>query len=654
MVSINSQGLISSLKSYIVEIIYEKVILRRWINRYRVLFIYLALVLFAAVVSYPWLNRLLWHWDEGNILYTSFAWTKGLIPNIDFINGYPGLLAYLLKIIFMFIGSELYLIRIFSFLFSLVTASSLFYISCKLLNIPFAALAFLSSFYVNYLASPLPNPGNAMSASISLGVVLLFLFVKRKENAVLTGMEIGVKYYLIIFAAAFFIGLSISFKQAGLFGVLGLLMFMVLSLKKTKNLNIVKYIFFSMLVIMPFLIFLTVRVPNNLQNNPYNVFIIIPWVFAIIIGFQTLYSGSSKNISLSIEFMTIVSIFLLLGSAVWLLLYPVQLHDIMNVVRQVYITVPSLIDKLNYNASIDRFLATIIILVIIILLLITGKQLNKKYKMLVWMSMTILVVVYTAFFKISLLRISPLLYESYLTPALLSIVGGFVIIRHREMFSYSEIIIIIIGFIFIASGFPYPKNTRYASFGVLACYLPGLVFLKRKYAFFKGTREVVAVFCFLLISTMIGMIAVSYFPDKYGREYYRFHNTNITISIDQIALLRTADWLKRNTDTEETIGGYSNFALVFYLIEKTSYDGFPNFIGNESDYKSIVSKLAQGNGPDYFLISPTLYPYKEKKKMHFMGTEGIIAVIDKHYRKIKVINDVEGNGVIYIYKKNII
>ncbi len=629
--------------------------MQSWINRYKALLIYSALVLFAAAVSYPWLNRLMWNWDEGNLLYTSFAWSRGLIPNIDFINGYPGLLAYLLKILYMLIGSELYLIRIFSFFFSLITASCLFYLCFKLLNIQLAALVFLSCFYVNYLASPLPNPGNAMSASISLGVVLIFLLVKKKEKVAAANEVIGPVYYILFPVAAFLAGLSISFKQAGLFGILGLLMFLVLSLKKTKKTYLLKYASFFLFVVLPFLVFIIVRVPGNIRNNPFNFLILIPWAIAIIIGFQILARDSYKNnLNLSLAISALMSLFIVLGSIIWILLYPGSVGDITNVVRQVYITVPALIDKLNYNASIDRFFATLTLLVIMILLFIPKKRLNRLQKILLWMPLLILIVVYAAVFKISLLRISPLLYESYLTPALLSVAGGFLIIKHRELFSYGEVVIILIGFIFIASGFPYPKNTRYASFGVLACYLPGLIFLHRKYAFFKGNRTAVAVFGVLLIAAMIGMTAVSYFPDKYGREYYNFHRSNITISIDQIALLRTADWLKRNTDTEDTIGGYPNFALVLYLIEKTSYDKFPNFIGNESDYESIVSKLAQGNGSDYFLISPTLYPYKEKKKMHFIGTEGIIAVIEKHYRKIKVINDVEGNGVIYIYKKNTI
>ena len=586
-------------------------------------------------------------------MYTSFAWTRGLLPNIDFINGYPGLLAYLLKSLYVYIGSELYFIRIFSIIFSLVTASCLFYITFKSLNTYIAALVFLSSFFVNYLSSPLPNPGNAMSACISLAMVLVLIFINRMDESAAGGVGVGPAYYLMLLAAAFFTGLAISFKQAGLFGILGLLMFLVISLRKTKSTNILQWIAFFLFVVIPFSIFIVTRVPDNIRDQPYNFVVLIPWAMAIIIGFKIFAADLYKNnLQLSLKITICISLFLFSGSVIWLFLYPVSLGSFLNIVKQIYIIVPAFIDKLNYNASIDRFFATLILLVIIIILLfLSKKQISRFRKLLLAVSAVILVSMYVFLFKITLLRISPVLYESYLIPSFLSVIGSYLIIKRRDLFSYGEIVIILAGFIFIASGFPYPKNTRYASFGVLACYLPGLIFLHREYRIFKRTRAAVAVFCVLLFVSVAGMIAISYFPVKYGSDYFSFHNSRITISKDQIALLKAADWLKENTSVNDTIGGYPNFALVFYLIEKTSYDRFPNFIGNENDYNSIAAGLNKGNGPDYYLLSPVLYPYTGKLQRQFIDPHGIEAALARHYRVIKVIQDVKGNDAIYIHRR---
>ena len=163
--------------------------------------------LFAGfLIAYAWIRRD-WVWivgDDQNLMMPAIDIGRGFVPNIDFVNGYPGLTFYVQRAIMLLVGdqpiSEHVYTALQSALFALVTA--------WVLRRYFpAALTWLLIFFVwtvTHRLNPTPNPGFVMESLAILSLYWMDRFASRQRlrDAMVAG---GLA------------GLAFLFKQPGIF-----------------------------------------------------------------------------------------------------------------------------------------------------------------------------------------------------------------------------------------------------------------------------------------------------------------------------------------------------------------------------------------------------------------------------------------------------
>jgi hypothetical protein len=163
-------------------------------------------VFVGFLLAYAWIRRD-WVWivgDDQNLMMPAINLGRGLTPNIDFDNGYPGITFYLQRAIMLVVGdqplSEHVYTAIQAALFALVAAWVL------RRHIP-AALTWILVFFVwtvSFRLNPTPNPGNMTQAL----TIVSFYWMDR------FGSRLLLRDALIAGSLA---GLAFLFKQPGIF-----------------------------------------------------------------------------------------------------------------------------------------------------------------------------------------------------------------------------------------------------------------------------------------------------------------------------------------------------------------------------------------------------------------------------------------------------
>ncbi len=171
--------------------------------------------LFAGfLVAYAWIRRD-WVWivgDDQNLMMPAIDIGRGFVPNIDFVNGYPGVTFYVQRAIMVLVGDQPISEHVYTALqaafFALVTA-------WVLRRYYPAALTWLLIFFVwtvTHRLNPTPNPGFVMESLAILSLYWMDRFAshQRLRDATVAG---GLA------------GLAFLFKQPGIFLPVVFLMF---------------------------------------------------------------------------------------------------------------------------------------------------------------------------------------------------------------------------------------------------------------------------------------------------------------------------------------------------------------------------------------------------------------------------------------------
>jgi hypothetical protein len=163
--------------------------------------------LFAGFLTvYAWIRRE-WMWivgDDQNLLMPAINIGRGLVPNIDFVNGYPGVTFYVQRAIMLVVGE----LPISEHVYTALQAAFFALVAAWVLRRQFpAALTWLLIFFVwtvSHRLNPTPNPGFVMQALAILSLYWMARFGsdQRLRDALIAGCLAG---------------LAFLFKQPGIF-----------------------------------------------------------------------------------------------------------------------------------------------------------------------------------------------------------------------------------------------------------------------------------------------------------------------------------------------------------------------------------------------------------------------------------------------------
>ena len=158
------------------------------------------------LVTYAWIRRD-WVWiigDDQNLMMPAINIGRGLVPNIDFANGYPGLTFYVQRAIMLVVGE----LPISEHVYTALQAGLFAFVTAWVLRRQFpAALTWILIFFVwtvSYRLNPTPNPGSVMQSLAILSLYWMDRFASRQRlgDALIAGCLAG---------------LAFLFKQPGIF-----------------------------------------------------------------------------------------------------------------------------------------------------------------------------------------------------------------------------------------------------------------------------------------------------------------------------------------------------------------------------------------------------------------------------------------------------
>ena len=163
--------------------------------------------LFAVfLATYAWIRRE-WVWivgDDQNLMMPAINIGRGLTPNIDFDNGYPGITFYVQRVIMLIVGEQ----PISEHVYTAIQAALFALVAAWMLRRHFPpALTWLLIFFIwtiGHRLNPTPNPGNVTQALSLLALYWMDRFGSslRLRDAVIAGSLAG---------------LAFLFKQPGIF-----------------------------------------------------------------------------------------------------------------------------------------------------------------------------------------------------------------------------------------------------------------------------------------------------------------------------------------------------------------------------------------------------------------------------------------------------
>ncbi len=613
--------------------------------------------IFSGFTQRYTLNLVQWAWDDGTCIYPAFAWAHGKIPNLDFVNGYPGLMTWLLKTLFeVFNGNQLQWAHLLGLFFTVIICTCLFLITYHLLNITAAVIVYLNTFCLSYSPGSMLNSGLGMSACISLGVLLIYLFVTKNTG---DPDRPSAKIHLF-YLGTFFISLSMSFKQAGLFGVLGLLQLILILLPRGQKRNYIKWLFFAIFVLLPFIAFLVIRLKDTITMVPQNAIVILPWFLAIVINFRLLISPIN-NIPIRLKYanVLIALLIILLGAFFWLILYPFSLENIRFLLVEIFIRIPKLIDRDIVAMSFSRafiwftFVFCYLVFPILYRKLNKNKEAQNYYIYFIFLLLFILasIIGYKNSAELLINAIAPLHWNTYLLPATIGAISSILILgKPINFLKLNEIMFVLIGYTFFASGYPYPRNAIFATLGLVSCYLVFIIYLRKQYDLLLIKRKFSLILTFSIIASIFSILFFTYSQNNIPcYTYSNLNNSKLRVRKGQIPFIEAASWIKNNLQPNDSLGGYPNFALTMALAGKLSFDRFPNFIGDKNDFYELIRNVSE-NGPTFYIVSPNLYPY-EIPFPYFCDPKPLLDVLYAKYKLVANFKSSDGQDAILVFRK---
>ena len=294
------------------------------------------LIAIAAYFLFPYSNHFIWPWDDGNNFYPAFAFQKNQLPNIDYVNGYPGFMTWILSFFPDVVKAKTAGLSIGG-----LAAIIAFWIGDRLEGTWAGILSFLFVLEFGIIRWHSPNAGWAMLLLSSAALLCL--------SSAITGLQQKSAFMFWMIFGSFFVGLSCSFKQSGIFPVFAWIQCLAVIVDTTR---LRKILLLVLVAFLPFAAFLILRVARTFLDVPMNSIIIIPWALSLALSFQMGRSNSVRVISSS---FFASSIFVTgLGMLAWTSLYG-TMKSAALAFQEMYVRIPRLIDRHQIRIEIPRF-----------------------------------------------------------------------------------------------------------------------------------------------------------------------------------------------------------------------------------------------------------------------------------------------------------
>ncbi|MDZ4785135.1 MAG: hypothetical protein SGJ02_03550 [bacterium] len=616
------------------------------------LFIVLLIAYWALAHTLPIHNFFVANWDDGNSHYAYIAWSRGLVPNIDFIHGYPGLSSWLQLNLYELTGLNLSYQKGILFFFGYLNALLLAFFFSRILGFMGGVLGFVFGIWISILHWPVINPGFLAHAIISLGLGIGWLHLERKSI-------FSSSVWLVVASAL--IGGSFGFKQNALFPILGFIAFLVWSLDRNIVTKKILWFIFTLFIFVPLLGFLTLRIIPGFKMHPAASIAVGPWIILTIAIFLDLLRAAPQvfKISVSLFWQCLVSCGT--ASIAWLLIYPAPIQNAYYILSEILWNVPKLIDRYYVPLPLTSLVAILSVLILTITTVVTlvyFARENKKISMPLGLFLMFLIIVATYFlatpttsFKDSILLFSPANWDFYVVPSIIGIIAGFILCSSTiwDKVSAPWKLLIITSFVTVASLFPYYGNYRYCSLALFIIFLSPLILTASN----PPQREWLAIRTFLLITMALttvlaanqrfeGIMAI---PEK------EFPNLGVNVRVTEKneIFLRVANELAPSLTPSSTVGGYPESATLCAFTVAQCFGKSPNFIGDQDDFNRLTNLISENKGPEYFLTSRDNFPY-EAGFEYFPEPSLLIEALNKNYTIDKVYPF--GSRELLLFRKN--
>lgn len=573
----------------------------------------------AALLPY-----LKWAWDDGNNYYPVVADRNGLLQNVDYISGYPGGMTILNRVWTAIRGLSLFHVKELATAISIATAVITFITTSRYFNFIAGFVAFMSTLLWGWIAWPSPNAGVVVMFLNSIILLIIAFSIDSRKRIECTLLVIGIVA-----------GLSLCFKQSGIFGVIGFLFLATIFWPDPKRDRL--WILFRVLALgLPLVGFLVLRTSKlNIQLLP-NTLIAFPFILVLILVIlrpERLWSGARPRwrvwiLALATCFGT---------SVIWLAQFPKS--KVVMVVLDLFVKLPGLIDRHQTPVLIDTIAIIAIATAILFWALFT--RINWRPPL-----PTLLLLPAAVWLLKDVPNISPTNWPIYL---LSPIFAGVAFFKSRN--DPTLRLAVMFSSVLLASGYPYIGNTLYLSaiisFLMLAAFAPKA----DNISLFQSPK---LAGCVILLAAILWPITswqrLGEFR-AFAVEYPLGFEEPISAHASQMPFIEIAKWVKLNVPPKATVYGYPNFALVFALSGRTNNGRYPSFIGGDSDILEFSNIIKSNSRPDFFIISESLFPYG-KDNPFFLKSDIVFEAL-KAAKYNLVFTQPAGNGEsIKIYAKS--
>ncbi|MBI2515870.1 MAG: hypothetical protein HYV95_03035 [Opitutae bacterium] len=605
-----------------------------------------ALVAGGGLWATPNLSLLVTEWDEGNVIYAPMAWNHGQVPNIDFVHGYPGLMAFVQAGLQGCGMDTLRLGKLLALICGLLTATGLAWMGNRLFGFAAGALVFVCSFWSCYDVWPLLNPGYAANACTVWGVVALYESLRSRR--VIGRRSINVGTWV---CGAFLVGLAVSFKQSGVFGLVGIVLGAVAICPVGRWATWPRWAAYAM-VVLPLSVFLLARVAPNLATSPCHSIAALPWIAAAVTTLQRGGDGEAARLLEARDLVWAV-VAMVLGATAWLFMYPDLEGTARELIYEIWVRVPQLIDRhvedLGFKPNLVACLAVAGVYLVCVR---THKHRGKRVAVgvLALLGAVVLPLRGAASAERVLASFSPIGWDTYVVPALAGTVGVLWLPpRPIRRVPPEQAFLLLSGVVGLAALFPYPGNYRYAGLALFTCYATAVVAIGQRGTAASIRRSTLLVF--LLIATLAAITDIAHRRsgrDAWSRKDYPTLGISVQASDSCHVFVEISGWLAMRLAYNETIGGYPNYGLVFGLLQRPSASRLPNFIGDQGDFSRLVDHIRSGQGPDVFLVSPDNYPYPVGFA-YFPDPEPLIEALGRDYALWRTVT--VGSREVRVYRR---
>lgn len=281
-------------------------------------------------------------WDDGNIWFIILKSSSGLRPNLDFVSGYPGGFEWLVSLISPFVVWDFEFLKVVNVLIFILYFSAAFFglrtfVSGQL-NFGYSLLIA----YAGYGAWTSFAPGVFVQLISIFSIGIIFSGAKRSSKT--------------LFLLGILSGLSVLFKQSGVFliaAIIGLLCLDFYRLKPRLS-PAAKFLVVSPINV-PFIGYFWFRFSQDAASIT-NDMVLFPWVLmALLLNSQIFSSGCKaqplplkKILHLLIRRYAPYSIGLLLTFSFFPIYYS---REAIRILNDIFIRMPTLIDRHQENLS---------------------------------------------------------------------------------------------------------------------------------------------------------------------------------------------------------------------------------------------------------------------------------------------------------------